>query len=190
MARTRRENATTARKCVWLTEGARAAVQAWAQEHGTSFSAALETLARVGLGQPPQGAIAPALVSVLRREVQQQFHRVAALYAATAIEAGVASRLSGAALRTLRPEEYEKIKQTARLDAVPTLRRRNALRELAAPPDGNPRRGSPAGGSKCRRLSGGSSEDGLTQASSIPAASCQASSCARPARSVGLGAQS
>ena len=88
MARTRRENATTARKSVWLTEEACGAVQAWAEKHGTSFSAALETLARVGLGQGPQQAIAPALVSLLRREVQQQFHRVASLYAATAIEAG------------------------------------------------------------------------------------------------------
>src|SRR5262245_36624614 len=105
-------NVRTAPKRVWLTEATRASVQAWADEHRISFSAALETLARVGLGQPPQEAVAPALVSLLRREVQQQFHRVAGLYAATAIEAGVASRLSGAALR-----------------------RRNALRELGAPPE-------------------------------------------------------
>jgi hypothetical protein len=116
-------NVWTARKTVWLTEEA----------HGTSFSAALETLARVGLGQSPQEAIAPVLVSTVRRETQQQMHRLAALYAATAIEAGVASRPSGAALRTLRPQEYEKIKQAARLDAVQTLRQRKALRELAAP---------------------------------------------------------
>jgi hypothetical protein len=126
-------NVWTARKTVWLSDDGRARVQAWADAQGISFSAAIETLARLGLGQAPQEAVAPALVSVVRREVQQQFHRVAALYAATAIEAGVASRLSGAALRTLRPGEYEKIKQAARLDAVQTLRRRNALRELAAP---------------------------------------------------------
>jgi hypothetical protein len=55
------------------------------------------------------------------------------LYAATAIEAGVASWLSGAAPRALRPEQYGNIKRAARLDAVQTLRRRHALREPAAP---------------------------------------------------------
>jgi hypothetical protein len=71
----------------------------------------------------------------VRREIQQQLHRLASLYAATAIEAGVASRLAGATLRQLRPGEYERIKQAARLDAVQTLRRRNALQELAEPVD-------------------------------------------------------
>jgi hypothetical protein len=106
--RTHRVNPRTARKCVWLTDETRAAVQAWADRTETSFSAALETLARVGLGEAPERAVAPALVSTVRREIQQQMHRLASLYAATAIEAGVASRLSGAALRTLRPEEYER----------------------------------------------------------------------------------
>ena len=128
-------NVRTAPKRVWLSDEGRAAVQAWADEHGVSFSAAIESLARIGLGQAPTDAIAPALVSTVRREIQQQLHRLASLYAATAIEAGIASRLAGATLRQLRPGEYDKIKQAARLDAVQTLRRRNALRELAEPAD-------------------------------------------------------
>src|SRR6266540_4215129 len=61
-------------KTVWLTDEGRAQVQAWAEAQGVSFSAAIETLARVGLGQAPAEAFAPALVSTVRREIQQQFH--------------------------------------------------------------------------------------------------------------------
>ena len=136
MPRTHRVNPSTAPKKVWLTNATREQVQAWADAQGTSFSAALETLARIGLGQAPQDAVAPALVSVVRREVQQQLHRLASLYAATAIDAGVASRLAGAAVLALRPQQYEAIKRAARIDTVHTLRRRNALDELAEPADG------------------------------------------------------
>jgi hypothetical protein len=84
------------------------------------------------LGQAPTEAFAPLVVSVLRSELQQQIHRLARLLAATALDAGMASRLAGATLKQLRPAEYDAIKQAARLDAVQTLRRRDALQEAAA----------------------------------------------------------
>lgn len=84
----------TARKHVRLTHEGQAAVQAWADRRGISFSAALERLARFGLGQATDEAIAPALVSVVRHEVQRQMHRLASLLASNAIEAGVSARLS------------------------------------------------------------------------------------------------
>ena len=90
----------------------------------------METLTRLGLGQAPTEALAPLVVSVLRTELQQQMHRLATLLAATALEAGMATRLAGATLKQLRPAEYDAIKQAARLDAVQSLRRRDALREV------------------------------------------------------------
>lgn len=120
----------TAPKRVWMTHETRGAVQAWADENGVSFSSALETLARIGLGEAPSRAVAPMVVSAVRTEVQRQTHRLAALLAATAVEVGMAARLAGATLRQLRPDEYEAIKRAARLDAVDALRRREALGEV------------------------------------------------------------
>ncbi|GAC1646604.1 MAG: hypothetical protein NVS4B2_35840 [Chloroflexota bacterium] len=93
----RRQN--TAPKRVWLTHGTREAVQMWADAQGVSFSSALDTLARIGLGQAPSLAVAPMVVSAVRTEVQRQTHRLAALIAAAALESGVTARLAGATLR-------------------------------------------------------------------------------------------
>lgn len=127
----------TTRKHIRLTHEGQAAVQDWADQRGISFSAALETLARLGLGQATDEAIAPALVSVVRHEVQRQMHRLASLLASNAIEAGVSARLSGAALKALRPKDYDAIKRAARIDTVHSLRRRNALQELNSGEDVN-----------------------------------------------------
>jgi hypothetical protein len=128
----------TAPKRVWLTHETRAAVQEWADVQGVSFSSALDTLARIGLGQAPGQAVAPMVVSAVRTEMQRQTHRLAALLAATALESGVTARLAGATLRTLRPDQYEAIKRAARLDAVQALRRREGLAEVI---DGGDREG-------------------------------------------------
>jgi hypothetical protein len=128
----------TAPKRIWLTDETREAVQSWADRNGVSFSAALETLARLGLGQSPTEALAPVVVSTVRTEIQHQMHRLASLLAAGALEAGMATRLAGATLKQLRPADYDAIKQAARLDAVQALRRRDALREVA---DGGDREG-------------------------------------------------
>lgn len=120
----------TRAKHVRLTDETLEAVQAYADAQGVSFSSALETLARIGLGQAPSLAVAPMVVSAVRTEVQRQTHRLAALIAAAALESGVTARLAGATLRTLRPNEYEEIKRAARLDAVQALRRREGLAEV------------------------------------------------------------
>lgn len=127
----------TKRICVRLTEDGREAIHEWAEVSGVSFSAALESLARLGLGQSIDEALAPALVSVVRREVQRQMHRLASLLASNAIEAGVSARLSGAALKALRPKDYDAIKRAARIDTVHSLRRCNALQELSSGEDTN-----------------------------------------------------
>ena len=56
----------TRAKHVCLTDDARAAVQAWADREGVSFSAAIETLARLGLQQDPRDAWGPALAIAVR----------------------------------------------------------------------------------------------------------------------------
>jgi hypothetical protein len=60
-------NVRTAPKQVWLTDLGRADVEVRADRRGISFSAEIETLARIGLGLPPREAIAPALAPTVRR---------------------------------------------------------------------------------------------------------------------------
>ena len=50
-------------KHIYLSDEGRAAVQAWADGEGVSFSAAIETLARLGLREDPRDAWSPALTA-------------------------------------------------------------------------------------------------------------------------------
>ena len=106
-----------------------------------SFSAAIETLARVGLQQDPRDAWGPALAAKVIGAVRADLARYRALLAATALDAGTTLRVAAAATKTLRPREYPDIKRLARLEAVEALRRRDALAELGLPdqpPDAAP----------------------------------------------------
>lgn len=137
-ALSRREG--TIRKNVRLTPEALARVQRWAEENRVSFSAALESLALIGLGEAPQVAVMPAVIAAMRAEVQRQAHRLAALTAAAAVESAVTMRLvSNLILERERakgadPEEgrarYLAIRNRARLQAVDAVRKREGLEEL------------------------------------------------------------
>ncbi len=128
----------TVRKNVRLTPATLARVQGWADANGVSFSAALEQLALIGLGEAPQLAVLPTVISAMRREVQRQAHRLAALTAAAAVESAVTARLvSNLILERERArdpeggrERYLAIRQRARLQAVDAVRRREGLEEL------------------------------------------------------------
>ena len=133
----------TRAKHVCLTDDARAAVQAWADREGVSFSAAIETLARLGLQQDPRDAWGPALAAKVVGAVRADLGRYRALLAATALDAGITLRMASAATRTLRPKEYPDIKRLARLEAVAALRRRDALAELGLPDESSPAAAAP-----------------------------------------------
>jgi hypothetical protein len=124
-----------AAKHVYLSEEARAGVQAWAEREGVSFSAALDTLARLGLGEDPRDAWSPVLTAKLLGAVRAELGHHRALLAATALDAGIAVRMASAAAKTLRPKDYPRMKRLARLEAIAALRRRDALAELGLPDD-------------------------------------------------------
>ncbi len=126
---------STRPKHVSLTDDGRAAVQAWADREGVSFSAAIETLARLGLQQDPRDAWGPALAAKVTGAVRADLARYRALLAATALDAGTTLRIAAAGTKVLRPKEYPDIKRLARLEAVEALRRRDALAELGLPDD-------------------------------------------------------
>jgi hypothetical protein len=122
-------------KRVYLTPEARGLVQEWADREGVTFSAAIETLARLGLRQDPRDAWGPALAAKVVGAVRADLARYRALLAATALDAGIGMRMAAAAAKTLRPADYPRMKRLARLEAIQTLRTRNALAELGFPPD-------------------------------------------------------
>jgi hypothetical protein len=126
---------TTAPKRVWLTPEAVDLVEGWRGRQGFTFSAALEALARLGLRQAPPDAYAAPLEAAVRGTVRGELARVAALLAASALDAHAAYLVAlHLAKRQLAPQQYALLKQAARLHARDALRRRtrkHALAELA-----------------------------------------------------------
>ena len=78
----------TQRKHVTLTVPAIETIQAYADRHKLSFSAAMETLALIGLGNSTADAFPRLVATVLERLFNKQFNRFAKLvsYAAIAAE--------------------------------------------------------------------------------------------------------
>ncbi len=122
----RRRAESTAPKRIWLTEDGRDQIQAWADEHGMSFSAAIETLAKLGMGEATEVALAPAILSIIRQELGSSHARLVRLILYGIIEAGIANRMASAAVKYQRQDEpgvYEDIRSQARLAAKRNIER-------------------------------------------------------------------
>ena len=104
-------------KKIRLTSDTSDAVEHWATRNGVSYSAAVDTLCRLGLGQPPAEAIAPVVVSSIRREITSTYDRVIRLTLFNIIESGIASRMASVAVRELKPGQYEAIRKAVLIDA-------------------------------------------------------------------------
>ena len=137
----KRRAEATLRKQVRLTGETIERIHAWRTTQGgnCSFSAAIEALARIGLGDDPSTAFMSVMVSVMRRQFETLSNRLARLASHSAIESGIASRLTGfLVLRTpttkelMHPQAYERLRQLARRDSAWLLRRslREAMPEI------------------------------------------------------------
>ena len=122
---------------IMLTQTTVDRIDAYQAKHQIrSFSAAAETVLRIGLEESPAEILAPIIVSTMRQEFSRHIERVIKLIVYDIIETGVAQRLAGAALRDIGrlkhddPERYEKIKAAAITDARRTLARANIERVL------------------------------------------------------------
>ena len=137
MTTRRRRGQVTCPKKVLLTTDGVALIDQWAQQHDVSFSAAIETLARVGLGLPTTEAFAPVMISTIRRAVDAGSDRLARMLAYAVVEAGMAQRLTAALLCQLAPAEAETQIAAARTEARLALvqgRLGDQLRALFAAP--------------------------------------------------------
>ncbi len=126
-----RRRAKTSRKSIRLTDDGRARIQAWADEQGVSFSAAMESLALLGMGEDAAVAFAPLMVSAVRFEVQRQMNRLATIAARGAIESDAAAFLANEALAAMRPQSSkDKREQLDRARGLGYKRLRRPLEEI------------------------------------------------------------
>ena len=116
------------RRQVTLTPEAAELVEDWAGRQGMSFSAALETLARLGLKQAPPDAYAGALEAAVRGVAREEMARQTALLASASVDAHAAFFLAFAvASRGLPRDQADKLRQEARDAARRTLRTRASV---------------------------------------------------------------
>ncbi len=140
---TKRRVGTVPHRTFWTAETMRAIEVYQAQHQIPSFSAAAETLVRLGLHQSPAEVLGPIITSTVRREFAVGMERIVRLLVYDIIETGVAQRLAGAAVYHLYehaqprsgPQKYDLVKQEIRDDAYRTFSRARisqTLDELAA----------------------------------------------------------
>jgi len=111
-------------KKIRLTQEAHEQIGAWAEENEVSFSAAIESLARLGMGQDATTAMIPILVSTTRREIAKNYTRVVRLILFSIYESGTAARFAGATAKALRPEVYDQLRDAVLKDARLSLKKR------------------------------------------------------------------
>lgn len=115
----------TVKKNVRLTAKGIEDIQAWADQNGLSFSAALETLANLGLGKDVNNAMLPAVLSLTKSVIRSEYDRLIRLVLYGIVESGFSARMASASLRTQVGDlqTFEKIKNFARADARKNLTR-------------------------------------------------------------------
>jgi hypothetical protein len=103
----RRRPDQTYSKHIFLTEFGREKIMAWAQTHNLNFSAAIETLALMGLDDTRADYAIPALRATTLQGIRLAFNRIARLLSDVAIESAASRTLTEGILLQLVREEAE-----------------------------------------------------------------------------------
>jgi hypothetical protein len=134
---TKRRMGTRPHKTFWTAEGT-ALIEAYQAQHLIpSFSAAAETLVRLGLQQSPTEVITPVIATAIRKTIHSELERLIKLQIYAIVEAGIAQRFAAAAVRDLGrlkhddPARYDDIKAAAIADTRRRLARDNIGRVVA-----------------------------------------------------------
>lgn len=109
-----RRSDKTYSKHIMLTEFGREKIEAWAEANGINFSAAIETLALLGLDDERSSYAIPALRATTLQGIRLSFNRIARLLSDIAVESAVARTMSeGIMLQLVRqqaaafPDDFE-----------------------------------------------------------------------------------
>ncbi len=128
---TKRRMGTCPHRTCWTVETVQQIEAYQRTQHIPSFSAAAETLVRIGLAQAPAAVLAPIVTSAVRQAVHRELDRLMKLQVYTAIEAGIAQRFAAAAVRDVGrlkhddPERFTRIREAAIADTRRRLHRDN-----------------------------------------------------------------
>ncbi|MCA9947402.1 MAG: hypothetical protein KC449_28180, partial [Anaerolineales bacterium] len=85
---------STRKKTITLTDAGREQIQAFAKKHQMTFSAAIETLALIGMEADLTTLLVPLIHNSVERGMQRQFNRIAKLGLLAAAEAAMAHDLT------------------------------------------------------------------------------------------------
>ena len=114
MLDTHKRYGNTAKKMITLTHEGREQLQKFADAHDMSFSAAIETLALVGMEADLTVVLVPLLQEAVQSGLKRHFNRLAKLSVTAAVEAAMAHDLTAMLLlQTVReeamryPEDFE-----------------------------------------------------------------------------------
>ncbi len=108
-------------KTIYLTPLGRSQIEAWAQANQLNFSAAMETLALLGLNDERHLHLIPALRAVTLQGIQLAFNRLARLLSTIAIDSAVSRSMSEGIMLQLirelsevRPDDFEAVMRIPR----------------------------------------------------------------------------
>ena len=117
----KRRSVMTYSKHVMLTRIGREKIETWARANELNFSAAIETLALLGLDDEQSGYIIPALRATTLQGIRLAFNRLARLLSDIVIEAAASRTMSeGIMLQIIReqavahPENFEQVLPVSR----------------------------------------------------------------------------
>ncbi|MBA3947244.1 MAG: hypothetical protein H0X37_22130 [Herpetosiphonaceae bacterium] len=139
----KRRMGTIPHRTMWTVDVMQAIETYQVKHQISSFSAAAETLVRMGLAQSPAEILTPIIVSTVRSEWTAGMERIVRLLLYNIVETGMASRLAGAAVYHLYaqddphhgPHTYDRVKAQIRDDAYRTFSRAKisaTMQELAS----------------------------------------------------------
>ena len=119
--RERRREEKTQKKTVYFTPLGRAEIEAWAETNQINFSAAVETLALLGLEKEASSYIIPAVRATTLQGIQLAFNRIARLLSDIAVDSAVARILNEAVMLQMirelaetHPDDFETIMRVPR----------------------------------------------------------------------------
>jgi hypothetical protein len=108
MLNTHKRYGRTNKKMISLTDDGREQIQRFAEAHGMSFSAAIESLALTGMNADLTHLLVPLLREVVNKALQRNFNRIAKLSLIGAAEGAMAHELASMLLmQFIRREAHE-----------------------------------------------------------------------------------
>ena len=125
MLNVQKRSGFTRKKTITLTDDGREQIQAFATQHQMTFSAAIETLALIGMEADLSTLLVPLINNSVAKGMERQFNRIAKLGLLAAAEAAMAHDLTTMLLlqqirreAASHPQDFENVMQVGQGDGT------------------------------------------------------------------------